>query len=80
LIGLTRAFMYAGAPRVAVSLWSLSDKPTAELMARFYKKMLGEERLPPSAALRAAQLEMWRNGRWAHPYFWAGLTLQGEWK
>lgn len=80
LIGLTRGFMYAGTPRVVVSLWSLSDRPTAELMARFYKKMLGRGRLPPAAALRAAQLEMWEEKRWDHPYFWAGFVLQGEWR
>lgn len=80
LIGLTRGFMYAGTPRVLVSLWSLSDKPTAELMARLYKKMLGAGRLTPAQALRAAQLEMWSDKRWEQPYFWAGFTLQGEWR
>jgi CHAT domain-containing protein len=80
LIGLTRGFMYAGAPRVVVSLWSLSDRPTAELMARLYKKMLGRARLPPAAALRAAQVEMLTDKRWEHPYFWAGFVLQGEWR
>jgi CHAT domain-containing protein len=80
LIGLTRGFMYAGAKRVAVSLWKVEDKPTAELMARFYKKMLGHEKLSPAAALRAAQLEMWRDERWHLPYYWAAFVLQGEWK
>ena len=40
LVGLTRGFMYAGSPRVVVSLWSVNDKGTAELMSRFYQKML----------------------------------------
>jgi CHAT domain-containing protein len=79
LVGMTRGFMYAGAPRVVVSLWSLGDKPTAEWMARFYKKMLGAGRLTPAAALRAAQVEMWKDKRWEQPYFWAAFVLQGEW-
>jgi CHAT domain-containing protein/tetratricopeptide (TPR) repeat protein len=80
LVGMTRGFMYAGAPRVVVSLWSLDDRATAELMARFYRKMLRAERLAPAAALRSAQVEMWRSKRWGQPYFWAAAVLQGEWK
>lgn len=80
LIGLTRGFMYAGTPRVVVSLWSVEDKATAELMARFYKRMLGAEGQPAAAALRAAQVEMWKEKRWAAAYHWAAFILQGEWK
>ena len=79
LVGLTRGFMYAGAPRVVVSLWSVNDKATAELMARFYEKMLkGGAR--PAAALRAAQVEMWKQKAWQSPYYWAAFTMQGEWR
>src|SRR5262249_51215375 len=63
LLGLTRSFMYAGAPRVIVSLWSLNDNSTAELMVKFYRRLLGSEHMSPGAALRAAQLEMWRERR-----------------
>jgi CHAT domain-containing protein len=79
LIGLTRAFMYAGAPRVVASLWQVDDRATAEVMARFYKGMLGSE-LRPAEALRAAQISMWKEKRWQAPRYWAGFTLQGEWK
>ncbi|OUL21816.1 tetratricopeptide repeat protein [Nostoc sp. 106C] len=79
LVGLTRGFMYAGSPRVLVSLWSVSDRGTSELMKRFYQKML-KETLPPAAALRAAQLEMWQHQEFAAPFYWAAFTLQGEWK
>jgi len=78
LIGVTRAFMHAGAARVLVSLWDVHDEATAELMAEFYRRLLGPEKLSPAAALRAAQLSMARDQRWAAPYFWAGFTLQGE--
>jgi len=80
LVGLTRGFMYAGARRVVASLWNVDDSATAKLMERFYRKMLGPEKLPPAAALRAAQLEMMREERWQDPYFWAAFVLQGEWK
>jgi CHAT domain-containing protein/tetratricopeptide (TPR) repeat protein len=79
LVGLTRGFMYAGAARVVVSLWSVSDKATADLMARFYSRMLSAK-LSPSAALRAAQLEIAEEKRWSSPYFWAPFILQGDWK
>lgn len=79
LVGLTRGFMYAGAPRVVVSLWSVNDRATADLMARFYRKML-KENLRPAAALRAAQIEMLKESRWREPYYWAAFALQGEWR
>jgi CHAT domain-containing protein/Flp pilus assembly protein TadD len=79
LVGLTRGFMYAGSPRVVVSLWSVDDEATSQLMVRFYKKML-QDGLKPAAALRAAQLEMWQQQRWQAPYYWAAFTLQGEWR
>jgi CHAT domain-containing protein len=79
LVGLARGFMYAGSPRVVGSLWATDDKATAELMVRFHRKMQ-KELLRPAAALRAAQVEMWRDRRWRPPYFWAGFTLQGDWR
>lgn len=79
LVGLTRGFMYAGARRVVVSLWNVNDKATAELMTRFYRGMLRENKTP-AAALRTAQLEMSRQRRWQSPYYWAAFVLQGEWQ
>lgn len=80
LVGLTRGFMYAGALRVAASLWEVDDKATSELMKFFYQNMLGEKKLRPAAALREAQIEMWRTKRFNAPYYWSAFTLQGEWK
>lgn len=79
LVGLTRGFMYTGAPRVVASLWKVDDVATAELMKIFYWKML-RERMPVATALREAQLQMWRTKRWSQPYYWAAFQLQGEWK
>src|SRR5262245_60641093 len=80
LMSLTRGFMYAGAPRVIVSAWEVQDRPSAALMVKFYRYLLGPKRLSAAAALRAAQIEMSRDKQFAAPYFWAGFTLQGEWK
>ena len=79
LVGLTRGFMYAGAPRVVATLWRIDDRATADMMRRFYHAMLTDG-LRPAAALRAAQLSMLRDRRWHSPHFWAPFTLQGEWR
>lgn len=80
VIGLTRAFMYAGAPTVGVSLWSVADKSTAELMTDFYKRYLGTTPVPASTAMRAAQLEMITGKKYSAPFYWAPFVLVGEWK
>ena len=80
LIGLTRGFMYAGAPRIVASLWKVDDRATSELMKRFYQGLLGPERLRPAGALRQAQLSIWKQKQWREPYYWAAFVLQGEWK
>jgi len=80
LLGFTRGFMYAGAPRVVSTLWRVDDRATAELMSRFYAAMLGPQRLPPAAALRQAQLSLTAVPRWSAPYYWAGFVLQGDWR
>ncbi len=79
LVGLTRGFMYAGSRRVVVSLWSVNDVATSEVMAKFYQKMLKEGQNPVSA-LRAAQLEMWKSQQWQAPYYWAAFSIQGDWR
>ncbi|HEX8136636.1 MAG TPA: CHAT domain-containing tetratricopeptide repeat protein [Pyrinomonadaceae bacterium] len=79
LVGLTRGFMYAGAARIIVSLWNVSDKGTADLMSRLYKGMI-KGGLRPTAALRAAQLELFRQKQWQSPYYWAAFVQQGEWR
>ena len=79
LISLTRGFMYAGAPRVLASLWRVPDRATGELMKRFYHGLLVEGQ-SAAAALRAAQITVRKEKRWASPYYWAAFVLQGEWK
>ena len=79
IVGLTRGFMFAGVPTVAASLWRVEDQATADLMKRFYQRMM-LEKMPPAAALRQAQISMLKEKSSAQPFYWAGFTLQGDWK
>ena len=78
LVGLTHGFLHAGASQVVASLWPVRDRAAAELMQRFYSSMLRDGRRP-TAALRAAQIEIWKQRRWRDPYFWAAFVAQGDW-
>jgi CHAT domain-containing protein len=71
---------------VGVSLWSVADKSTAELMTDFYKRLLGKPSGPgasaavaPSAALREAQLAMIAGKKYSAPFYWAPFVLVGDW-
>lgn len=79
LQSLARAFFYAGSARVASTLWRVDDDATAELMTRFYRHLLQDD-LTPTAALRRAQLELRRDRRYRHPFFWAAFFIQGDWR
>jgi CHAT domain-containing protein len=78
LVGIVRGFMHSGARRVVATLWKVDDEATAEIMSIFYREMLAEGR-SPAAALREAQLAMWRQPRWRSPFYWAAFVLQGDW-
>ena len=80
LLGLARAFQYAGARSVLASLWPVSDEATTKLMAAFYRSL--KSGCSKDEALRAAQIELLRDpsGRFREPFFWAGFELVGDWK
>lgn len=81
VMGLTRAFMYAGAPTVGVSLWSVADRSTADLMSDFYKRLLTPGASgAPSTAMRDAQLAMIAGKKYSAPFYWAPFVLVGDWK
>lgn len=80
VMGLTRAFMYAGAPTVGVTLWSVADESTSELMTDFYKSLLGGAKPAPSYAMRRARLQMIEGRRFSAPFYWAPFVLVGDWK
>lgn len=75
LMGLARGFFYAGSPTVMLSLWTIDDEVTAELMGAFYRELAGAK--SPAAALRAAQIELL--GKLSHPFFWSPFVVVGRW-
>ena len=81
LIGLTRAFMYAGATSVLASLWSVGD-PTARIMGCFYRNL--KEGKSKAEALRQAKIQMIctcdERMSYAHPFLWAPFVLVGDWR
>jgi len=79
LVGLTQAFLAAGASRVIVSLWDVDDQATAQLMGQFYKNLFSAG-MPPATALRKAQEWMRKQPQWNAPVYWAGFVLEGEWR
>ena len=60
-------------------MWKVDEDATVELIRRMYERMEREGQRP-AAALRAAQVEMWREKRFSSPYYWAGFTLQVEYR
>ncbi len=86
LIGLTRSFLYAGAPSVIVGLWYVADESTRVLMERFYETLLnrgGGELAAASSkaqALRFAQQSVMGMEGFEHPYFWSPFVLVGDWR
>ena len=80
VVGLTRAFMLAGSPRVLVSLWKVDDEATKELMVKFYELWTpgaGKKGMPAAAALRSAQAHVRAQKKWEHPAYWAAWQLWG---
>ncbi|MEH2162114.1 MAG: CHAT domain-containing tetratricopeptide repeat protein [Nostoc sp.] len=75
VIGLSRSLITAGVPSVIVSLWSVPDAPTAELMTEFYRNWL-ERKLDKAQALRQAMLTTMKTH--PNPKDWAAFTLIGE--
>jgi CHAT domain-containing protein len=78
ILGLTRAFFYAGARNVAVTLWNVNDSATATLMASFYRNLNRGQ--PKAEALRQAKLRFIRGPQsmWCHPHYWAAFVIEGK--
>ena len=80
LVGLVRAFAFAGSRQVLASLWRVDDEATCALMKKFYERWNPPDGRGESAAraLRYAQDYVQRQPKWDRPYFWAAWTLWGE--
>ena len=75
LMGLARGFFAAGAPSLVISLWTVDDDATAQLMTEFYEHLRATG--SPAAALRHAQLHVMETK--SHPFFWSPFVLVGRW-
>jgi tetratricopeptide (TPR) repeat protein len=78
MVGLSRAFIYAGTPSLIASLWEVDDESTGILMTRFYENWK-DKGMNKSEALRQAQISLKAMPRYRHPYHWAAFVLIGDW-
>lgn len=76
IIGFTRSLLSAGANSIVASLWPVADDSTDLLMNRLYRELASGRDL--MAAMQAAQLEVQKNRRFAHPFFWAPFNVIGN--
>ena len=76
LLGLNRAFIYAGTPNVVFSLWKVYDKVNASLMVDFYGQVLKGHNYATS--LRAAKLKLLEREETAAPHYWSPYLLIGR--
>jgi CHAT domain-containing protein len=74
IIGINRAFMYAGTPSVIASLWKINDRVTVDFMTSFYASLKGGN--SKAKALQFAQQKT--RDRYSHPYYWAAFVLTGD--
>lgn len=82
LVGLTRAFVYAGTPSIIATLWFVDDASTSRIMEEFYINLI-DKKLSKSEALRLAQISILNDSEsldWSHPFFWAPTILIGNGK
>jgi CHAT domain-containing protein len=76
IVGLSRAFLYAGTPSIITTLWSVDDEASGLLMQKFYKNL--KSGMEKAEALRQAQVEIRSIPKYHNPYYWAAFTLTGD--
>jgi len=75
LMGIARGFFSAGSPTVLMSLWTVDDEATTELMVWFYSELARTK--SPASSLRNAQVKLLKEK--PHPFFWSPFVLVGRW-
>ena len=80
IVGLSRAFIYAGSKNLLVSLWKVSDNSTSQMMVEFYKQLLSKEKTELNYAeiLQKAKLMLILGKDYSRPYYWAPFILIGD--
>ena len=76
LIGLTRAFLYAGAATAVVTLWSVNADSTKDLLLEFYRRL--KNGADKATALQEAQIKLMETENYSHPYYWAPFIIVGK--
>jgi CHAT domain-containing protein len=78
IISLARGFIYAGCPSMVITLWSIADRSSSNLMQLFYKNL--NRNLNIDKSLQNAKIEYIRSSdqRLSHPYYWAGFIESGK--
>lgn len=77
IVGLTRAFLTAGAPSVVSTLWSIDDAASTALMKQFHTHILSAE-MTIAESLRQAQMDILSQAERHAPYYWAAFILTGN--
>jgi CHAT domain-containing protein len=77
VLGLTRAFLFAGSPSVLASLWEVNDRSAVQLMDSFYEQLKQTDK---ATALARAQRGIHARGPYRHPYYWGASMLVGQMK
>jgi CHAT domain-containing protein/Tfp pilus assembly protein PilF len=78
MMNLARGFIYAGVPGIVMTLWSVEDQSSAEIVEKFYKYL--DDGMPKDEALRQAKLDLINQGDplRTHPYYWAAYVTIGD--
>lgn len=77
VLGLGRAFQFAGARNVLMSLWSVDQRSTELIAETFFRRLRTDSKATPRDAIRAARVEARRQG-FRHPFFWAPFILMTD--
>jgi CHAT domain-containing protein len=81
MIGMSWAFFVAGVPTMVASQWKVDSASTAKLMIDFHKRLRAEGSRPAlnnASALQQSALNLMKDPRYRHPYFWAGFVMIGK--
>jgi CHAT domain-containing protein/uncharacterized protein HemY len=81
MIGMSWAFFVAGCRNTLVSQWKINSASTSHLMEHFYRALEsspGDLNNKKAGALREAMLQLMKDGRYRHPFYWAGFVLVGN--
>jgi CHAT domain-containing protein len=78
IISLARGFIYAGCPSMVITLWSVADRSSSDLMQLFYRNLNQKQNIDKS--LQNAKIKYIQNSdqRMSHPYYWAGYIQTGK--